>query len=261
MAKKRRRKKKSAGKANEAKPESQAEPRGAEQAVGDATRWLREWAKSIAIAVLLFLVIRTFIVEAFKIPTGSMENTLLVGDWLLVNKAVYGAKVPFTGLHVPAFDEPERGDIVVFRYPLNPSESYVKRVVGVSGDRIAMRDGVVFVNGEPERRDYIRHIQPETDYYDPQFEWQRSHLAPDVDATAYRPTRDNFGPIIVPEGNFFVMGDNRDNSLDSRYWGFVERDLIKGQPLFIYYSYDAEKLRPLPWLTEIRWGRLGHLVR
>ena len=190
-----------------------------------------------------------------------METTLLVGDWLLVNKAVYGAQVPFTGLRVPAFDDPERGDIVVFRYPLDPSESYVKRVVGTPGDRVAMRDGEILVNGELQREEHARHIQPETDYYDRQFEWQRSYLAPEVDASAYRPSRDNWGPILVPEGNYFVMGDNRDNSLDSRYWGFVERGLIKGQPLFIYYSYDAEKLRPLPWLTEIRWSRLGHLVR
>jgi signal peptidase I len=257
MAKKRRRKKKSGGKASQPHPQAEAK----EGDSPDASRWLWEWAKSIAIAVLLFLVIRTFVVEAFKIPTGSMETTLLVGDWLLVNKAVYGARVPFTGLRVPAFDEPERGDIVVFRFPLDPSESYVKRVVGTPGDRVAMRDGEVLVNGESQLEKHVRHIQPETDYYDPQFEWQRTHLAPEVDATAYSPSRDNWGPILVPEGNFFVMGDNRDNSLDSRYWGFVERGLIKGQPLFIYYSYDAEKLRPIPWLTEIRWSRLGHVVR
>lgn len=259
MAKKRRRKKKSGAKASQPQPQRQSQAK--EGDARDTSRWLWEWAKSISIAVLLFLVIRTFVVEAFKIPTGSMETTLLVGDWLLVNKAVYGAQVPFTGLRVPAFDDPERGDIVVFRYPLDPSESYVKRVVGTPGDRVAMRDGAVLVNGELQQEQYARHIQPETDHYDPQFEWQRSYLAPEVDATAYRPSRENWGPILVPEGNYFVMGDNRDNSLDSRYWGFVERGLIKGQPLFIYYSYDAEKLRPLPWLTEIRWSRLGHLVR
>ena len=264
MAKKRRRKKKSGAKASGAKARESQPQSGSQAKEGDPPdpgRWLREWAKSIAIAVLLFLVIRSFVVEAFKIPTGSMETTLLVGDWLLVNKAVYGARVPFTELHLPALDEPERGDIVVFRFPLDLSESYVKRVVGTPGDRVAMRAGEVFVNGELQAEEYVRHIQPESNYYDPQFEWQRGHLAPEVDATAYRPTRDDWGPILVPEGNFFVMGDNRDNSLDSRYWGFVDRGLIKGQPLFIYYSYDAEKLRPLPWLTEIRWGRFGHVVR
>lgn len=225
------------------------------------SRWLWEWAKSIAVAILLFLVIRTFVVEAFKIPTGSMENTLLIGDWLLVNKAVYGAQVPFTGIRTPAFAEPERGDIVVFKYPLDESESYVKRVVGLPGDTVEMKGGELYVNSELQKEAYVRHIEPGGDYYHPQFDWQKSHLAPAVDVSTYRPTRDDWGPIVVPEGNYFVMGDNRDDSADSRYWGFVDRELIKGRPLFIYYSYDQSKLRPLPWLTEVRWHRLGHTVK
>jgi signal peptidase I len=213
------------------------------------------------VAILLFLVIRTFLVQAFKIPTGSMERTLLVGDWLLVNKAVYGAQVPFTGLRLPAFENPERGDVVVFRYPLDPSKSYVKRVVGLPGDTIGMRAGVLYVNGKRRDEEYVQHVQPGGDYYDPSFEWQRAYLAPGVDARAYRPTRDDWGPIVVPEGKYFVMGDNRDNSQDSRYWGFVDRSSITGRPLIIYYSYDPSALRPLPWITEVRWSRMGDLVR
>ena len=232
------------------------------QAMAQSTgRWLWEWAKSISVAIVLFLIIRTFAVEAFKIPTGSMEDTLLVGDFLLVNKAVYGAQVPFTDVHLPAFDDPERGDIVVFEYPLDRSKNYVKRVVGLPGDVLAMRDGELYVNGERQVETYVQHIQPGGDYHDPQFAWQRAYLAPGVDPAGYHPTRDDWGPIVVPEDRYFVMGDNRDNSQDSRYWGFVARSLIKGSPLFIYYSFDRNKLRPLPWLTEVRWSRVGNVVR
>jgi signal peptidase I len=232
--------------------------RGAAQGTG---RWLWEWVKSISVAILLFLVIRTFAVEAFKIPTGSMESTLLVGDFLLVNKAVYGAQVPFTAMRLPAFQQPEHGDVVVFEYPIDPSKNYVKRVVGLAGDKVAMRRGQVYVNGVRVSEDYVQHTQPGGDYYDPSFEWQRDHLAPEVDRTTYRPTRDDWGPIVVPDDKYFVMGDNRDNSQDSRYWGFVDHTLIKGRPLIIYYSFDRSNLRPLPWLTEVRWSRVGNLVR
>lgn len=224
-------------------------------------RWLWEWIKSISVAVLLFLVIRTFLVEAFKIPTGSMERTLLVGDFLLVNKAVYGAQLPFTEIRLPAFDRPERGDVVVFEYPLDQSKNYVKRVIGLPGDTVSMRGGQLYVNGVRQVEEYVQHTQPGGDYHDQQFNWQRQHLAPGVERSSYRPTRDDWGPIVVPEGKYFVMGDNRDNSQDSRYWGFVDRTLIKGRPLFIYYSFDRSRLRPLPWLTEVRWDRVGNLVR
>jgi signal peptidase I len=234
---------------------------GAEKRPQSTRTWLWEWAKSISVAVLLFLVIRTFVVEAFKIPTGSMENTLLVGDWLLVNKAVYGAQVPFTNARLPAFSDLERRDVIVFKFPLDESESYVKRLIGLPGDTLAMREGELYVNGVLQDEPYVQHIQPASDRYDPSFAWQGGYLAPGVDVASYHPTRDNWGPIVVPPGKYFAMGDNRDDSLDSRYWGFVEHRLIKGQPLFIYYSYDAEKLRPLPWLTEIRWKRVGDVVR
>jgi signal peptidase I len=216
--------------------------------------------KSILIAFVLFLVIRTFLVEAFRIPTGSMENTLLVGDFLLVNKAVYGAQVPGTNVRLPAFDHPRRNDIVVFVPPHEPGKNYVKRLVGLPGDTLMMRDKVLYLNGEPVVEDYSQHLDP-VDVFVRGMDWQRQYLVPSVDSGNYRPTRDNWGPIVVPEHSYFMLGDNRDDSEDSRYWGFVEEGAVKGQPLFIYYSFNPRTLRPFPWFTEIRWNRIGGTVR
>ena len=219
-------------------------------------RWAWEWFKSIVIAFSLFLLIRTFLVEAFRIPTGSMENTLLVGDFLLVNKAVYGAQLPTTKTHLPAFDEPERGDVVVFVPPHEPNKNYVKRLVGVGCDTLAMRNKVLYVNGVPQQEPYVRHTDPDNDVYAPNMYWQCDFLPANYDGDC-RPTRDNWGPVVVPEGKYMMLGDNRDDSEDSRYWGFVDRAAIKGKPLFIYYSFDSKTMRPFPWLTHIRWGRIG----
>ncbi len=225
-------------------------------------RWAWEWVKSIAIAVILFLVIRTFLVEAFRIPTGSMEKTLLVGDFLLVNKAVYGAQLPGTNFEFPAFAEPKRGDVVVFTPPHEPDKNYVKRLVGTPGDTLEMRDKVLYLNGEPQDEPYVQHIDPVGQpIHLPEMEWQRNYLAPGVDPDQYRPTRDTWGPIVVPEGKYFMLGDNRDDSEDSRYWGFVDDSAIKGKPLFIYYSFNPNVLRPFPWITEIRWGRIGGTIQ
>ena len=181
------------------------------------------------IAVVLFLVIRTFLVEAFRIPTGSMEKTLLVGDFLLVNKAVYGAQVPGTKLELPAFSSPKRGDIIVFTPPHEPGKNYVKRLVGMPGDTLAMRDKVLYINGVPQVEPYVQHTDPSgQSIHVPDMYWQRNYLAPGVDPEQYRPTRDNWGPIVVPEGRYFVLGDNRDDSEDSRYWGFIDDAAIKG---------------------------------
>lgn len=212
--------------------------------------------KSLAIAFLLFLVIRTFVIEAFRIPTASMESTLLVGDFLLVNKAVYGAQVPGTAMRLPAFGEPTRGDIVVFMPPHEPTKNYVKRLVGMSGDTLAMRDKVLFVNGEAVDEPYAQHGDP-LDVHAPGMRWQSDHLLDPALRMRYRPTRDNWGPLVVPEGRYFVLGDNRDDSEDSRYWGFVDGPSIKGKPLFVYYSFNPRTLRHVPWLTEIRWDRIG----
>lgn len=218
--------------------------------------------KSISAAILLFLVIRTFAVETFTIDSGSMERTLLVGDLLIVNKAAYGAEVPFTDIHLPGIGDPARGDIVVLEPPLERWEApYVKRIVGLPGDRLAMRAGVLYVNGVRQDEEFVQRIEPGRDYYDPRFDWQRDYLAPDVEVARYRPTRDRWGPIVVPDGKYFVMGDNRDNSEDSRHWGLVDRALIRGEVLLIYYSFDRSRLRPVPWLTEVRWSRIGDLIR
>lgn len=223
-------------------------------------RSLWEWAKSIIIAFALFLLIRTFVVEAFRIPTGSMENTLLVGDFLLVNKAVYGAQIPGTRVRLPAFDKPRRNDIVVFTPPHEPDKNYVKRLVGLPGDTLMMKDKILYLNGEPLTEEYSQHVDP-VDIVVHSMEWQRNYLVSTVDPATYRPTRDNWGPIVVPENSYFVLGDNRDDSEDSRYWGFVDADAVKGQPLFIYYSFEPRTERPFPWLTEIRWNRIGGTVR
>ena len=223
-----------------------------------ATAW--EWSKSLAVAFVLFVLVRTFVVEAFKIPTGSMENTLLVGDFLLVNKAVYGAEIPGTHLHLPAFEEPGRGDVIVFIPPIDPTKNYVKRVVGVPGDTLQMKDKLLYVNGFPVNEPYARYIDRRGDAVHPDMRWQSNHLIAGP-ARAYHPTRDNWGPLVVPADDYFVLGDNRDNSEDSRYWGFVSRDAIRGKPWFVYYSFDPSAPDAVPWLRDVRWGRIGERIR
>jgi signal peptidase I len=222
-------------------------------------RWTWEWVKSLAIALLLFLAIRTFAIEAFRIPTASMENTLLVGDFLLVNKAVYGAQVPGTPVRLPAFGEPDRGDVVVFTPPHEPTKNYVKRLVGLPGDTLYMRDKVLFVNGVPVPEPYARHMDP-MDVHTPGMSWQLDHLASPAKRENYRPSRDNWGPVTVPREQYFVLGDNRDDSEDSRYWGFIDHASIKGRPWLVYYSFNPRTLRHVPWITEIRWDRIGGAI-
>ncbi|MEW6221442.1 MAG: signal peptidase I [Thermodesulfobacteriota bacterium] len=194
---------------------------------------VREYVEAILIALVLALFIRTFIIQAFKIPSESMKPTLLVGDHILVNKFIYGIRNPLggRGLWVP-ISRPERGDIIVFLYPQDPSKDFIKRVVGVAGDRIEVRNKELFVNGQREAAAYGVHEDP-----------------------AVMPTgpRDNFGPQEVPEGKVFVMGDNRDKSLDSRFWGFVDLAAVKGKAFIIYWSWDANDF-------GVRWGRLGDTI-
>ena len=225
-------------------------------------RWFDNWMRSLGMALVLFVVIRTFLIEAFQIPSGSMERTLLAGDFLFVNKAVYGAQIPGTNARLPRFEAPRRGDVIVFAYPKNPELNYVKRVVGVSGDTVEMRGGEVRVNRKPLAEPYVQRVDPGHDVFDPDFGWQRDYLVGGSrGAGEYHPTRDTWGPLVVPPGKYFVLGDNRDNSSDSRYWGFVDESAIKGRPLVVYFSYDREAHDALPWLTDIRWRRLGSLVR
>jgi signal peptidase I len=221
-----------------------------------------EWAKSFTIAIILFLFVRTFLVEAFKIPSGSMEKTLLVGDFLLVNKMVYGAEVPFTGKHLPAIRHPRRGDVIVFQWPLDHTKNFVKRLVGVPGDTLEMRGGELFLNGVQQQERYVSHSEPEMDPTSVEFEWQKKYLVQSAQAaTVATPSRNNWGPLVVPKDEYFVLGDNRDNSLDSRYWQFVPDSLIRGRPMFVYYSYDPDSLDRMSWLTRIRWTRIGERVR
>lgn len=218
---------------------------------------LWEWAKSLGLAVILFLFIRTFLLQSFYISSGSMEPTLLVGDVLMVSKAAYGAKIPGTPVRLPGWDEPSRGEIVVFRPRHDPETDVVKRLVGVPGDTLEMRERVLYVNGEARDEAYVRHEAPvERNETHRWMRWQYSALLPSVEAEDYNPSRDDWGPVVVPEDGYFVMGDNRERSLDSRFWGFLEEWRIKGKVSFIYYSFDASSTKPLPLLTAVRWQRI-----
>ena len=221
---------------------------------------LFDWTMTVAAAVVLFLVIRTFAVEAFKIPTGSMENTLRVGDFLLVDKAIYGAEIPGTRWHLPALREPELGDVIVFNPPHDPEKNYVKRLVGMPGDTLEMRNKVLRRNGVPLAEPYARYIDREGDAVHPGMGWQSSALIASTHRGTH-PSRDNWGPLVVPDGHYFVLGDNRDNSEDSRYWGFVDREKIRGRPWFVYYSFDPTASVEMPWLEAVRWARIGHPIR
>lgn len=225
---------------------------------GLRTAW--EWAKSIQLAIILFLTVRAFLVEAFKIPSGSMEGTLLVGDFLLVNKLVYGAEVPFTGKQLPAVRHPRIGDVVVFQWPEDIEKNFVKRLVGLPGDTVGMRRGVLVRNGHVQYEPYATHAAT-ADAVSEDFRWQRPFLLETVDLRRYRPTRNDWGPLVVPPASYFVLGDNRDNSLDSRYWGFVPASLVRGSPILVYYSYAPDSGRSFDWLTRVRWARLGDRIR
>lgn len=228
---------------------------------------LWEWIKSLAIAVVLFLLIRTFLIQAFTIPSGSMEETLLVGDYLMANNAIYGAKIPFTDVRVPGFREPQHGDVVVFRPAYNePVIDVVKRVIGEPGDTIQMVDRVVIRNGERLDEpytdpDYVGD-EPLPSYGPGNYQWHLDALPEGVDPATYRPTRDSWGPLVVPEDHYFLLGDNRDQSLDSRYMGFIPADVIRGKAIFLYFSFDPTLDRPFPHaITAARWGRIGQIIR
>jgi signal peptidase I len=194
----------------------------------------REYVEAILIALLLALFIRTFVVQAFKIPSGSMQNTLLIGDHILVNKFIYGVKNPFNDNTLIPLKQPARRDIVVFKYPVNPTQDYIKRVIGVQGDTIEIKNKKVYVNGEPQEEPYAMFLD--------------NNILP-----ANVQVRDNMGPITVPENSLFVMGDNRDNSYDSRFWKFVNLKSVKGKAFILYWSWDKEHF-------AVRWNRIGNLV-
>lgn len=190
----------------------------------------REYGEALFVALILALIIRTFVVQAFKIPSESMVKTLLVGDHLLASKFSYGIKIPFTHSYIYKGSDPVKGDIIIFEYPNDPSVDYIKRIVGTPGDTIEVRNKQLYRNGEPVKESYIRFTEPD-------------HI---------QPVRDNFGPVTVPADKYFVMGDNRDNSMDSRFWGFVDRTAIRAKAWRIYWSWGG--------LGDIRWDRIGKPV-
>jgi len=196
---------------------------------------VREYAEAIIIAIVLALFIRTFVVQAFKIPSGSMEDTLLVGDHLLVNKFIYGVKLPFVNKNIIDIKDPTRGDIIVFRYPEDKSKDFIKRVIGIGGDKIEIKKKQVYVNDKPIEEPYAVFKAGETSFF------------------GFKKGR-NFGPFTVPIGHVFVMGDNRDNSHDSRFWGTVAISEIKGKAFILYWSWDRVN-------KGIRFSRIGNLIR
>lgn len=243
---------------------------------------LWEQLKSLGALILIFLAIRAFVIEAYRIPSPSMVPSLLVGDWLFVNKFIYGPTIPFTGrpirVRIPGtgarlYRDPKRGDIVVFESPPQPDQpedltpTLVKRVVGTPGDTLHMRRGLLHVNGMPQRQGFAASQEPpppgEGELYNPLFEWQqRSALrGTRFGAPPQRPTLDDWGPLLVPAGHYMMLGDNRYQSKDSRYWGLVPRRNVRGQPIFVYYSYDPECRSGVCPITDIRWRRIGHLIR
>lgn len=223
-------------------------------------KWLWDWAKSIAVALVVWFFLRTFLVEAFRIPSGSMENTLLVGDFLFVNKLLYGAEVPLLGRRLPAIREPRRGDILVFDSVEEEGLKVVKRLIGVPGDTLAMRSGTLYRDGKPVPEPWAIRTDPGANADPLQREqmrrWQSGHLVSGVDRAGYHPDLNNWGPIVVPPDSFFMMGDNRDGSYDGRYWGFLPRLNVRGRPLLVYYSFDGNTYKPLPFFTNIRWARI-----
>ncbi len=220
-----------------------------------------EWVKSIAITLVLLVIIRTFLVQTFVITSGSMEDTLLVGDFLMVDRVAMGTRIPGTEARTPGYSEPRRWDVLVFDPAHEDRMKLVKRVVGMPGDTLEMRDKQLYVNGEPQDEPWVRWDDPEGDDEHPWMTWQRDYLVGDANANAYSPTRDNWGPLRVPEDKYFMLGDNRDFSLDSRYWGLIERWRIEGRALFFYYSYDRQSPTPFRFVREARWDRIGNRIR
>jgi signal peptidase I len=211
---------------------------------------LREYGEAFGIAILLALIIRTFLIQAYKIPSGSMEPTLLIGDHLLVDKLAYGLRMPDSlfglkpfsasipyGHYLFDFSPVHRGDVVVFVFPLDPSKDFIKRVIGVGGDTVAIKGGRVYLNGAEMPDPHGHYDLPEQD---------RARLSP----------RDSFGPVTVPKGKLFMMGDNRDHSYDSRFWGFIDRSAVEGKALVIYWSWDSDGSSSLP----VRWRRFGMVI-
>jgi signal peptidase I len=224
----------------------------------------REYFESIVIAVILALFIRTFVVQAFKIPTGSMENNLLIGDHLLVNKFVFGPTETGAERTLLPLGTIKRRDVLVFKFPEDPDRDFIKRVIGLPGETVELREKKVYINGKPIDEPYVHFLQP------PSAE-SELHEVTSMDV------REHYGPVTVPPDEYFMMGDNRDNSLDSRYWGFLRRDYVKGKALVIYWSYESDRddyadestgatVKGIAsvfahFFTRTRWDRMFHQIR
>ena len=220
---------------------------------------LRSGVESLIWTLVVVFLIRAFIIQAYNVPTGSMENTILPGDFLLAVKFIYGIEIPYTHIKFFDFYKPPRQSIIVFSYPVNPKKDFVKRCIGLPGDTIEIRDKIVYVNGKPLQEPYVRHADPKV--YPPYFVVRDSFSQAEFQKAweegrfMNAPVRDNFGPIVVPPNTVFAMGDNRDYSLDSRFWGPVPMNYIKGRPLIIYFSWDSNGPFWKIW-ERIRWKRL-----
>jgi signal peptidase I len=225
---------------------------------------VREYFESILIAVILALFVRTFVLQAFKIPTGSMENNLLIGDHLLVNKFVYAPTAAGMERTLMPIGTIRRGDVLVFKSPVEPERDLIKRVIGLPGDRLEQKEKKIYINGQPLDEPYVFFLEPPR------------HNSELTEASTSSDPRENYGPVTVPPNQYFMMGDNRDNSLDSRYWGFMPADYVKGKAVFIYWSYESERedyedesagatIKGLAsvfmhFFTKTRWDRLGHFI-
>jgi signal peptidase I len=221
---------------------------------------LREWIESIVWAFIIAMVIRTFFIQAFKIPSASMEDTLLIGDFLLANKMVYGIHIPFTRKSVLKFREPKRGEIVIFISPYT-KKYFVKRCIAVSGDTVEVKSKITYINGKSLLEENMLHKDarvfpplPNIDRYTYQRNWEQGEFR---FVGGY--CRDNFGPVVVPEGSIFVMGDNRDNSDDSRFWGPLDKRGVIGKPLILYWSWESDVSFYRIW-EKIRWKRIFNFV-
>ncbi len=224
---------------------------------------LREYFESIVIAVILALFIRTFVVQAFKIPTGSMEENLLIGDHLLVNKFVFGPTASRAERALLPIGSIARGNVIVFKYPEEPDRDFIKRVIGLPGETVEVKEKKVYINGQALNEPYVHFLQPPSGA-------SEFHEVTSFDV------RERYGPVTVPANHYFVMGDNRDNSQDSRYWGFLPRENVKGKALIIYWSYEADRqdyqeegpgaaVKGLVsvfahFFTRTRWDRMFHQI-
>jgi signal peptidase I len=225
---------------------------------------VREYFESIVIAVILALFIRTFVVQAFKIPTGSMENNLLIGDHLLVNKFAFGPTAWAAERVLLPIGTIKRGDVIVFKYPEEPDRDFIKRVIGLPGETLELRAKKVYIDGKALDEPYVHFLEP-------------PGVSSELHETTSSDVRERYGPVTVPPNQYFMMGDNRDNSQDSRYWGFLPRDYVKGKALFIYWSYEGgredyqdvsagETLKGFGsvfahFFTRTRWDRMLHQIR